>query len=107
MCCFGLRNARVGFASGQRYFAVMAEQTFRVKNTPQGTVLVKFYRVEPYSPDGLARQVMGDWWQTGKLSAPRPLYQGLIAQTTVLGEAVQRLAERCPGCNCVRVELTP
>ncbi len=86
----------------------MAEQTFRVKNTPQGTVLVKFYRVEPYTPEGLTRQVIGDWWRASQLLVPPPcLYQGLLAQATVLGDVVQRLAEQCPGCNCVRIELVP
>ena len=88
----------------------MAAHTFRLKNTPQGTLLVKFYRVVPYSAEDLERQVVGDFLLATGMSGTtafttnRALYQGTVLQNPVLIGAVARLAQRCQDCNCVRIE---
>jgi hypothetical protein len=89
----------------------MAEQIFRLKNTPLGTVLVKFYQVVPYSSEAFERHLitehLGRQWgknQTVILRSSKALYQGLVLNNTVLIGAVAKLAERCPACNCLRIE---
>jgi hypothetical protein len=89
----------------------MAEQIFRLKNTPLGTVLVKFYQVVPYSSEAFERELITEHLRTqwGKnrtviVRSSKALYQGLVLSNTVLIGAVAKLAERCPTCNCVRVE---
>jgi hypothetical protein len=89
----------------------MAEQVFRLKNTPLGTVLVKFYRVVPYSSEAFERELITEHLRTqwGKdrtviMRSSKALYQGPVLDNTVLVGAVARLAERCPACNCVRIE---
>ncbi len=92
-----------------RYFGVMADHTFRLQHTPLGTLLVKFYRVEPYTPEGFQRRLAADFLATttpglGTGSWSLALFQGLAKDVSVLPEAVCRLAQRCPDCNCVRIE---
>ena len=87
----------------------MADHTFRLNNTPLGTVLVKFYRVVPYTPEGLQRRLTADFWlmtEPGKQKEPWRIarYQGLLEYNQVLPEAVAALAKKCPKCNCVRIE---
>ena len=91
------------------YFGVMADHTFRLQHTPLGTLLVKFYQVKPYTPEGFQQRIATDFlatttpgWGTGSWSLA--LFQGLINDASVLPEAVWRLAQRCPECNCVRIE---
>jgi hypothetical protein len=98
---------------GRCYFALMAEHTFRLKNTPQDTLLVKFYRVVPYSAENLERQVVSEillatgMGGTTAFKASRALYQGPVLQNPVLIEAIAKLATRCTQCNCVRIEPMP
>lgn len=88
----------------------MADHTFRLKDTPLGTLVIKFYQVEPYSQEAFERMVQRDF-----LAATIPgsggswgsrLYQGEVDNTAVLPEAIFRLHMRCPHCNCVRIERT-
>lgn len=107
--CAVLDGAVLGFASGavRPYFTLMADHSFRLNNTPLGTLLVKFYRVEPFTPEAFHRRLAADF-----LAATVPgnggwrlsLFQGLVDDATVLPETIWRLAERCPECNCVRIE---
>ncbi len=100
-------------ASGdcERYFVPMVDYTFRLQDTPLGTLLVKFYRVEPYTPEAFQRRLAGDFLaatEPGQRGGWYPaLFQGLIDDTSVLPEAVWRLAARCLECNCVRIEKAP
>lgn len=89
----------------------MAEQVFRLKDTPLGTVLVKFYRVVPYSSEAFERELITEHLRTGwghdrtvLMRSSRALYQGLILSNPILIGAIAKLAERCPACNCVRIE---
>jgi hypothetical protein len=89
----------------------MAEQIFRLKNTPLGTVLVKFYQVVPYSSEAfehyLIKEHLRTQWGKDRTVILRPskaFYQGPLLSNTVLIGAVAKLAERCPTCNCVRIE---
>ncbi len=88
----------------------MAEQVFRLKNTPLGTVMVKFYRVVPYSLEAFERCLITEmlWAQSSGervvVTPQGPLYQGLVLSNNVLIGAVAKLAERCPACNCVCIE---
>ncbi len=88
----------------------MAEQIFRLKNTPLGTVLVKFYQVLPYSSEAFERYLMEEhlatmWGESRVIvRTSKALYQGLVFSNTVLIPAVAKLSERCPTCNCVRIE---
>jgi hypothetical protein len=89
----------------------MDVRIFRLKNTPLGTVLVKFYQVVPYSSEAFERYLITEHlrtqWGTDKvviLPSSKALYQGLVLSNTVLIGAIAKLAERCPACNCVRVE---
>lgn len=86
----------------------MADHVFRLKDTPLGTLLVKFYQIEPYSPEAFERAVGRDF-----LTATVPgsggswgsrLYQGEVDNTSVLPEAIFQLHMRCTHCNCVRIE---
>jgi len=91
------------------YFRAMADHTFRLNNTPLGTILVKFYQVVPYTPEGFQRRVITDFWEMtkpGKQKEPwgTARYQGPLEYNPVLPEAVAALAKKCPGCNCVRIE---
>ena len=94
------------------YFGRMADQTFRLQNSPLGTLFIRFYRVVPYDAQTLERQVMADFMlamgmgQAG-VDTHRTLYQGPVLQNPVLIEAVARLAQRCPSCNCVHIERVP
>ena len=104
MGCFGLRSATFCFS--------MADHTFRLQNTPLGTLLVKFYRVNPYTPEGFQRRLAADFLATAipgqrTVSWHLSLFQGLVDDASVVPEAVWRLAERCPECNCVRIEQAP
>jgi len=86
----------------------MADHTFRLKDTPLGTLVVKFYQVEPYSSTAFERAIQRDFLVTtipgsgGSWSAA--LYQGEVDSANVLPEAIFRLHMRCPHCNCVRIE---
>jgi hypothetical protein len=88
----------------------MAEQIFRLRNTPLGTVLIKFYRVMPYSSEAFERSLIVEMLMAqgnGErvvVSPQAPLYQGLVLSNSVLIGAVAKLAERCPACNCVCIE---
>lgn len=89
----------------------MDVRIFRLKNTPLGTVLVKFYQVVPYSSEAFERELITEhlrtqWGQdrTVILRSSKALYQGLVLSNTVLIGAVAKLAERCPTRNCVRIE---
>ena len=87
----------------------MADHAFRLHNTPLGTILVKFYRVVPYTPEGLQRRLAADFWvmtEPGKQKEPwrTARYQGPLEYNSVLPEAVTALAKKCPECNCVRIE---
>jgi hypothetical protein len=90
----------------------MADHTFRLQQTPLGRLLVKFYRVEPYTPEGFQQRVAADFLATtipgrGTGSWSLALFQGLVDDASVLPEAVWRLAQRCPDSNCVRIEQAP
>lgn len=87
----------------------MADHTFRLLHTPLGTVLVKFYRVVPFTAASFERCLAADFWTTtqpGSTSGSWKLarYQGLLAQNPILPAAVAQLAKQCPECNCVRIE---
>jgi hypothetical protein len=88
----------------------MAEQVFRLKNTPLGTVLVKFYHVVPYSSEAFERHLMEEhlamMWGKSRVivRASKAFYQGLVLTNTVLIPTIAKLSERCPTCNCVRIE---
>jgi hypothetical protein len=41
----------------------MADYIFRLKDTPVGTVLVKFYQIDPYSDDAFTRAQARDFLQ--------------------------------------------
>jgi hypothetical protein len=89
----------------------MPEQIFRLKNTPLGTVLVKFYQVVPYTSEAFERHLIKEHLRTqwGKdrtviLRSSKAFYQGLLLGNTVLIGAIAKLAERCPTCNCIRIE---
>ncbi len=85
----------------------MADHIFRLTNTPLGTVLVKFYQVEPYSEEAFLRAKARDFLQATVGSGNAwslALYQGPIATNTVLPEAIAQLHARCPSCTAVRIE---
>ncbi|GAA3921409.1 hypothetical protein [Hymenobacter algoricola] len=86
----------------------MADHTFRLKNTPLGNLVVKFYQVEPYSEEAFAQVCVRDFWLT---TAPGSgstwslaIYQGPVADNPVLPEAIAQLHARCPACNGLRIE---
>ena len=86
----------------------MATHTFRLNNTPLGTLLVKFYQIEPYSEQAFQRERARDFLQTTTVGSggswSLALYQGLVDDNPVLPEAILHLHQRCPECNCVRIE---
>lgn len=90
------------------FFCAMATHTFRLSNTPLGTLLVKFYQIEPYSEQAFQRERARDFLQTTTVGSGSSwslaLYQGLVDDNPVLPEAILRLHQRCPECNCVRIE---
>ena len=85
----------------------MADHVFRLNNSPLGTVLVKFYRIEPYSDDAFMRARARDFLQATAGSGnpwSLALYQGRIDTNSVLPEAIAQLHEQCPECTAVRIE---
>jgi len=106
MCAFRLPSAFFNLPA--LYLCPMATHTFRLANTPHGTLLVKFYQVEPYSEQAFQRERARDFLQTTTVGAGGQwglaLYQGLVDHNPVLPEAILRLHFRCPDCNCVRIE---
>jgi len=85
----------------------MADHIFRLTNTPLGTVLVKFYQIEPYSDEGFTQAKAQEFLQATVGSGNAwslALYQGRIATNTVLPEAIAQLHARCPECTAVRIE---
>lgn len=85
----------------------MADHIFRLKDTPLGTLLVKFYQVEPYSDEAFTRAQTLDFLQATAGSGNSwslSLYQGSIAANPVLPEAIAQLHARCPACTAVRIE---
>ncbi len=85
----------------------MADHIFRLKDTPIGTVLVKFYQIEPYSEEAFLRARSRDFLQATVGSGNAwslALYQGRIETNPVLPEAIAQLHARCPACTAVRIE---
>lgn len=86
----------------------MADCTFRLTNTPLGTVLVKFYHVEPYSDEAFERVRARDFLQATLPGSGQSwglaLYQGRVATNHVLLDAVAQLHAQCPHCTAVRIE---
>ncbi|RAK62000.1 hypothetical protein DLM85_24670 [Hymenobacter edaphi] len=86
----------------------MADRIFRLSNTPLGTVLVKFYQVDPYSDEEFQRVRARDFLQATLPGSGQPwgfaLCQGRVAANNVLPEAVARLHAQCPYCTAVRIE---
>jgi hypothetical protein len=80
---------------------------FQLKDTPLGTVLVKFYQIEPYSDDAFMRARAKEFLQATAGSGNSwslALYQGRIDTNPVLPEAIAQLHNRCPACTAVRIE---
>lgn len=87
----------------------MADHIFRLKDTPMGTLLVKFYQIEPYSDEAFTWAQSMDFLQATAGSGNSwslSLYQGSIAANPVLPEAIAQLHARCPSCTAVRIEQT-
>jgi len=85
----------------------MADHIFRLTNTPLGTVLVKFYQIQPYSDEAFLRAKARDFLQATVGSGNAwslALYQGRIETNPVLPEAIAQLHARCPSCTAVRIE---
>jgi hypothetical protein len=86
----------------------MPDHTFRLKNTPLGNLVVKFYQVEPYSEEAFARACLRDFWLTAAPGSGNTwalsLYQGPITDNHILPDAIAQLHTRCAACNCVRIE---
>lgn len=86
----------------------MADHIFRLKDTPLGTLIVKFYQVESYSSEAFERMVQRDFLRTTIPSSGgnwgSRLYQGEVDNAFVLPEAIFKLHMHCPHCNCVRIE---
>ena len=85
----------------------MADHIFRLKDTPLGTVLVKFYQITPYTDEAFTRAKALDFWQATPGSGnswSMALYQGPISTNHVLTEAIAQLHKRCPDCTAVRIE---
>lgn len=108
MCCFGLVNTCLVPAAASALSCRMPDCTFRLKNTPLGTLVVKFYQVEPYSEEAFERVRLRDFWRTtapgSGSSWALALYQGPVAANPVLPEAIAQLHTRCAACNCLRIE---
>ena len=86
----------------------MPDHAFRLKNTPLGNLVVKFYQVEPYSEAPFERVRLRDFWLTTAPGAGSSwalsLYQGPISTNHILPDAIAQLHTRCAACNCVRIE---
>ena len=86
----------------------MPDHTFRLKNTPLGNLVVKFYQVEPYSEAAFERVRLRDFWLTtapgSGSSWALSLYQGPISTNHILPEAIAQLHTWCAACNCLRIE---
>jgi len=86
----------------------MPDHTFRLKNTPLGNLVVKFYQVEPYSEAAFERVRLRDFWLTtapgSGSSWALALYQGPVSTNPILAEAIAQLHTRCAHCNCLRIE---
>jgi hypothetical protein len=108
MYCFGLGSAGLVLAGQSAVFCPMPDHTFRLKNTPLGNLVVKFYQVEPYSAAAFERVRLRDFWLTTAPGSGNTwalsLYQGPIADNHILPEAIAQLHTRCAACNCVRIE---
>ncbi len=95
------------FVVSQSLFCRMADHIFRLKDTPLGTVLVKFYQITPYSDDAFMKAKARDFLQA-TVGSGNPwslaLYQGRIDTNPVLTEAIAQLHTRCPACTAVRIE---
>ena len=108
MYFFGPGSAGLVPAAPSAVFCLMADHTFRLKNTPLGDLVVKFYQIEPYSPrafelalqrDFLVTSIPGSGGSWGTL-----LNQGMVDDVTVEPWDVFLLHMQCTHCNCVRVE---
>lgn len=108
MYCFGLVSASLVPTAQSALSYRMPDHTFRLKNTPLGNLVVKFYQVEPYSEAAFERMRLRDFWLTtapgSGSSWALALYQGLVTANPVLPEAIAQLHTRCAACNCVRIE---
>lgn len=86
----------------------MADYTFRVKNTPLGVLVVKFYHIEPYSEQAFAQARIREFWHATQPGSGqrwgRALYQGLVQDNPCLPDFIAQLHARCAHCNCVRIE---
>lgn len=85
----------------------MADHIFRLKDTPLGTVLVKFYQIEPYSDEAFLRAKARDFLQATVGSGNSwglTIYQGPIDANPILPKAIAQLHARCPACTAVRIE---
>lgn len=86
----------------------MADYTFRAKNTPFGTLVVKFYHVEPYSDDAFMRVRVREFWYATEPGSGQSwgqgLYQGLVVDNPILPDFIAQLHARCAHCNCLRIE---
>lgn len=86
----------------------MADQTFRLKDTPLGTLVVKFYQVDPYSEEAFGRIKARDFLRSATVGSGSSwalaLYQGLVSTNPVLPKAIAQLHARCAHYNCVRIE---
>ena len=104
----GLESAGLVPTAQSAVFCPMSDHTFRLKNTPLGNLVVKFYQVEPYSEAAFERARLRDFWLTMASGSGRSwalaLYQGPVATNPVLPEAIAQLHARCAHCNCVRIE---
>ncbi len=107
MCSFGHLCAFSPFVDSLPVFCRMADHVFRLKDTPLGTVLVKFYQITPYTDEAFNRAKARDFWQATPGSGnswAMALYQGPISTNHVLTEAIAQLHTRCPACTAVRIE---
>lgn len=107
MYCFGRPCTFPSLSPFQPVFCSMADHVFRLKDTPLGTVLVKFYQIIPYTDEAFTRAKALDFWQSTPGSGnawSMALYQGPISTNHVLTEAIAQLHTRCPACTAVRIE---
>ncbi len=95
------------FCCLQSLFCKMADHIFRLKDTPLGTVLVKFYQITPYTDEAFTKAKARDFLQA-TVGSGNPwslaLYQGRIDTNHVLTKAIAQLHDRCPACTAVRIE---
>ena len=107
MCYFGRPCTFVSLLTFQPLFCSMADHVFRLKDTPLGTVLVKFYQIIPYTDEAFNKAKALDFWQATPGSGnswSMALYQGPVSTNHVLTEAIAQLHTRCPTCTAVRIE---